>query len=213
MIIGIDSSFDKTFTGIAVGLKVNVAKLYSEISKIALKRGIKNIHWRKMSLKERKFFDSSFCPLLADSNVSFWIIKHKRPDFTGKKEYYLDAVPSEIAYMLERSLRRRYGSALIECDDDYNVKGIENSTKVFLRKLFKQLGFRLTGRPVGLFERGGAVKTIVPRFIDGIERNLELEAKTADYRDSGAVQLADLALGLYNFDQKKYRKIFRVYEL
>lgn len=91
----------------------------------------------------------------------------------------------------------------VQADKDYEVKGVDNGTFVFLENLVTQLAFRLHGAPVKItrskHEITGRIKTA-----NGL---LLFVANTVESSHSKAVQIADVVLGLFKLTPKEITKI------
>ena len=204
MVIGIDTSHNKTYSCLSFGFKNDVNDVHNKVSRVLAKYGkTGTIHWQKLSGKIRKSAKNEIYEIIDNSPLNFYVFEHDKPRDTPKKDYYLLTVPNFISSYIERRLRGKFGTILIEGDNDYSIAGIENGTLRFIENFMAQLCFRLVGKQVKLRKDGKIRATIkqpnqnVMDFI-GYETNRTL---------SNAVQLSDLMLGYYFYDNKGLEKI------
>jgi len=204
MIIGLDTSHNKTYSCLLFGFKNDINEVYNKISRVLAKHGRPGIiHWQKLSGKIRKAAKNEIYEIVNNSPLSFYIFEHDKPRDVPKNEYYLFTVPNFIASYMERRLRGKFGTVLIEADDDYTISNVKNSTLRFVENFIAQVCFRLIGKQIKLRKDGKIRATVkhsngnVLDFI-GYETNRTL---------SNAVQLSDLILGYYFYDNKGLEKV------
>lgn len=204
MIIAIDTSHNKTYSCVVFGFKNDIMETYKKISRVLAKHGkTGTIHWQKISSKIRKNAKNEIYDTINNSPATFYIFKHHKPLLIEKEKYYLNSVPNFIASYLERRLRGKYGTVLIEVDDDYLVSNVKNSSLKFTETLLVQLCFRLIGT-FAKVRRNGKLRATI-KHTNGNVMDFICYITTRSL--SEGVQLSDIVLGYYLYDSRGMEKI------
>lgn len=195
--VAVDTSKNKTYSGIVSGLQTDIDNLHFNISKVLAKHGRRGtIHWQKLSKRIRKSAQKEVYALINSSRIRFYIFEHKKPRNNSKKDFYLNVVPTRISAYFDSWLRVRWGHAIIEVDDDYGVSKVKDSSLVFTEKFISRLSNRIAGTYVKVRNKKGILRTTV-KNIKG--STLNLVGKVTNAGGSKGIQLADLILGYYFF--------------
>lgn len=210
MIIGIDTSHSKKYSGLVFGSNEAVFEFYKESSNIFQKLGlVPPLHWQILSSNSRKTVFNNLFPKLSQTKLKFWIFEHSKPMEIKRKEFYLKQIPSRMAYSLEPLLSNAQGLVQIQADKDFEVKNVQSSNLIFLENLVKQLSFRIYGSEVRVFRTNKEVYSVFKN--KGNE--LKFLGFSVDSKTSKAVQIADIILGMFNFDANRMRKIVKFYKM
>lgn len=211
MYIAIDSSNQLLYTGIISGMEKDIDVLYGEFEKAFSKNSVAGkYHWSKLSRKTRDKLKKPLIQALKNaSKVTLNIVQHRKPQKSGKKDWYVYRLPAKIAQRLERRLEKTGGHVDIIVDDDYNVVRGGDGTKNFIESLLRQLGVRLTGKEVTVRKESGVLKATIKHASGQI---LNIFGSVANKGTKG-LHLVDVYLGLYLSDKKTFEELKNVYFL
>jgi hypothetical protein len=207
-VVGIDTADNKSFSCIVFGFENDINLAYRDMDSMLVGCGEKGpFHWKSMSKNTKKRVTNRLCDIVKSSNLKVTVFHHKKPEKISEKEFYLKIVPNEMAANLETLLKNKYGFASVECDDDFFIKGYgAERTVIFLSALLQRLTYRLGGEMVKIRKAKNAFMATIKQYPDKI---LHLRAAPTSRKDSKAVQIADLLLGLYRHNpQELENKIF-----
>jgi hypothetical protein len=90
------------------------------------------------------------------------------------------------------------GVLQIQADKDFEITR-SRGTKDFLKQLVTQLAFRIYGSYVPVFE----TRNNIHADVKAKEAGLRITAAEVTSKNSKAVQIADVLLGIYKIDKKK----------
>lgn len=211
MYIAIDSSNQLLYTGVISGMEKDIDALYGNFEKAFSNNNVAGkYHWRKLSRKTRERLKGPLIRALEGTpRVNVNILRHRKPQKSGKKDWYVYYLPAKIAQRLERWLEKARGHADILVDNDYNVVRGGEGTRNFIESLLRQLGVRLTGKDVTVRKEKGILKATV-KNANG--RILNIFGSVAN-RGTKGVHLADVYLGLYLYDKEAFGKLRNVHFL
>ena len=201
-VIGIDTSDSKRRSCLVYGPKGNIDMCHNTVSSICESAGVsKYIHWsrfpNKTKDKLKKPISEYLLQIQNDKSryVRFYVFDHPKPADISEKEHYLSDVPLLHSKCLEDPLKGKHGRIYFECDDDFNVSKVPNGTDRYLDKLFQQLSFRIAGQIIPVRRENALYRATIKKH----GKLLELYGRKVSSRESKAVQLADLSLGLAKF--------------
>ncbi len=201
MLVGIDSSMGKRFSCFVFGSFKEVNLFYENVFTFIKKDcgWSGSLHWRKMSRRTRNCILKKFLREMHKTQLKFFIFEHKKPKGVSRRDYFLKTVPNEVSHVLEPLFKATSGVVLIECDEDFEVKGVHNSSTLFLNRLVKSISYKIVGKKVAVFISKGRVYADIKHD----SKKLHVRASIVKSRNSKAVQIADLVLGIFNQDKKK----------
>lgn len=197
MIVGIDSSGNKSLVCVVFGSNENIHDTYKGLCGTFRREGwFPPLHWGKMASRSRRALVKPVSEVINKSDLKAWVFETKKPRGTGNKDYYLRTVPNFLAYRLEPMIRKEEGVLQIQADKDFEIKNTEGTTD-FLRHLLIQLGTRLHGSSVAVLKSGkDQLMTLKSN-----EKRLDIVASSVRSENSKAVQIADVVLGIYCADR------------
>jgi len=203
-IIAFDTSHNKTYSCVVFGFQNDIIDMYKNISIILAKYGkMGTFHWQRISNKIRKSAKNEIYEIINNSPVSFYIFKHQKPRLIDKNKYFLFSVPNFISSFLEKRLRGKFGLVKIEADDDYLIANVNNSSLKFVENFMNQICFRLIGTFVKIMKDGKLRATI--KHPNGNIMNFIGYVTNRSF--SEGIQLSDLILGYYFYDNRGLNKI------
>lgn len=201
MIIGIDSSNNKSLICVIFGSNENIHNTYVLLCSVFKKCDWKPpLHWKALSPRAKKQLAPEISEILSKSELKVWIFKASKPMGEEAKQYYLRRVPNKIAYSIEPLVTNAAGVLQIQADKDFEITKTRG-TKEFLRQLVAQLAFRIYGSNIPVFETSNNITADVKTR----EANLRITAAKVESGNSKAVQMADIILGVYKLSKKKLR--------
>lgn len=204
LIIAIDTSHQKKYSGTVSGTGSNLRNLYNEFAKVFQKHGRRGVlHWSKMSRKVREGARKEIIELVNNAKVNFNIFHHPLPLNTVKKDFYLRYIPNIISAVFEPWLRDREALVEIKSDDDFFVAGIKEGTKHFIENFLLRLTDRLYGGYITIRKDDKLRATI--KYPNG--NLMEFIAYTTRASDSTEVQLIDVILGYFVEDRNGFEKV------
>ncbi len=205
LIIAIDTSHKKKYSGTVSGSEGNLRNLYNEFTKIFQKYGRRGtLHWSKMSRKVRDSARKEIIESVNNSKVNFNVFHHPLPLNAVKKDFYLRHVPNVVSGAFETWLRGREGLVEIKADDDFFVAGIRDGTKHFVENFLQRLTDRLYGGYITI-RRDDRLRATI-KYPDG--NVMEFIAFTTRASDSIEIQLIDVILGYFIEDKGGFEKVF-----
>ena len=205
MIIGIDTSKDKRLIAVVFGSNENIFKTYKLLEKEFKKLNWEPpLHWKKIKKESKKKILNNVSKTINSSSLKIWVFECKKPRQETRKKYYLKLCPNSIAYSFEPLIKNCKGILQIQADKDFGIKK-SNGTQEFLENLVLQTAFRQIGSTPKIFKRKNFLRTELKKGKD----KLEIIANPVSSETSKAVQIADLTLGVYNFNKKKLKINFK----
>lgn len=197
-----DTSHNKQFTSGISGTNFTIKQLYNDTLKIFQKYGEKPpLHWRIIRKDVRKVAQKEVMNVFNRSSVRLNVFEHQKPCGCDKKTYFLRYLPNQICAPYEPVLKHSNGFVNIEIHDDYTVKKVQFSSRVFSEKFLENLCQRLTGQRIPAIPSGNIFIADI-HLPDG--RTLKLFSKVLDSKMSEAIQLADIFFGYYSLDKSKF---------
>jgi hypothetical protein len=208
-LIAIDSGRQLKYTGTLSGNYKEVLDFYSELEKIFITRGIKPpFHYSKLTRKQKILFRSRVIKIINNSNMKINVFFHKIPRGYSHKDYYLVHIPNCISENLESWIKSQRKDCDIELivNEDYNIRNQKNGTNIFIENLIRQIGLRVTGKVVAIFDKTRQDKKIraTLKLLNG--SIIDFYASKAQTRDSKEVQLIDIILGYYCDENKDFSR-------
>ena len=158
------------------------------------------MHWKALSSGVKKQLVPEICEILSKSELKAWIFEANKPMGEEAKQYYLRRVPNKIAYSIEPLVANAAGVLQIQADKDFEITKTRG-TRDFLKHLVAQLACRIYGSYIPVFETKGSITA----DIKSRDSTLRITATEVLSKNSKAVQIADILLGVYKFDKKKLR--------
>jgi len=201
MIVGIDSSNNKSLVCVVFGSNENIHNTYISLCNLFKKYDWEPpLHWKKLSSKIKKSLASPTADILNKSELKIWIFRTVKPMGEKTKEYYLRRVPNKIAYSLELLVASSAGVLQIQADKDFEITKTRG-TRDFLKYLVRQLACRIYGSYIPILESSGSVSADVKIK----DLTLKIIATDVLSENSKAVQIADIILGIYKVNKKNLR--------
>lgn len=204
LVIAIDTSHKKKYSGTVSGTETNLKNLYNEFSKVFQKHGRRGIlHWSKMSRKVRNGARKEIIEIVNEAKVNFNIFHQQLPMNAIKKDFYLRYVPNVISSVFEPWLRDRAALVEIKSDDDFFVGGIKDGTRHFIENFLLRLTDRLYGGYITIRKDDKLRATI--KYPNG--NVIEFIAYATRSAESIEVQLIDVVLGYFIEDSSGFEKV------
>lgn len=208
MYIIIDSSHQLLYSAILSGNYSNIDKLHEEFEVIFRKNGVAHkYHWSKLTRNTKNKMKPALLEALKQAEkVNLNIIQHRKPKEVGRKEWFVNFLPTRIAQRLERWLIGKGGSMELIVDDDYNVVRGGRGTTHFIESLLRQTSLRLTNKEATIRKEEKLKMTL--KQANG--NTLDIYAYVAS-KNSKWVGLVDVYLGLYLSDKNLFSDMKNVY--
>lgn len=205
LVIAIDTSHKKKYSGVVSGTETNLRNHYNEFYKVFQKHGRGGIlHWSKMSRKVRNRARREVIELVNNAKVNFNIFHHPLPPNTVKKNFYLRYIPNVISSVFEPWLRNRSALVEIKVDDDFFVGGIKEGTRHFVENFLLRLTDRLYGGYITIRRDDKFRATI--KYPNG--NIMQFVAYPTRAPESREIQLVDVVLGYFIEDRNGFEKIY-----
>lgn len=200
--IAIDTANNQRYSCVVSGNMRDLDALHKAVDKVLVSHNQKGpFHWRRLRRKVRISAQKDVYKLINDAELHFNIFDHTPPANVSSKDFYLKHIPNVISGSLDIWLEGKGGTIKIDVDEDYKVKGVEDSTGLFVQNLIRRLCERLVGTITIRRNKDflATIKQFNGKFLNFI-------GSVSDRNLSKGIQLADLVLGYYLYDKAGIEK-------
>ena len=162
------------------------------------------MHFNEIDKKILENVSRSLTDIFVQSKtISFKVFEHRKPTTETHRRYFLEHIPMEIANYL-KSFDNNNRLLQIDIHDDYNVKGVPGSSRLFADKLTRKLSRTLSRNGVGIkIVRNGISGFESSKIISRNGNYIKIRTRVVRQQNSKAVNLADMSLGFF----KRYKNL------